>query len=328
MSFVLFYTVFLTHMNWTSVQQDQLLALISQRNTRDHLARQLAHSESLIQQLDADLKAQYDLWQREQADVDRLQRLSWASLYYDFLNRKAEQLTKEEAEAQQAHARFDTINATLETTRRHSDELRQQLAPFSTVESDYDYLIRQKRKALELRTDETARLYQQHVQELSQLDRKLNELTEANHAGTTLLTELMHLNKLLAEARSRGNWDVFLNSALISYSKYEKLDQVRDQTYVVNHRLTLFQNEYADLGRPIQLSALLTGNLTRFVDIFFDNIFTDLAVQSRIEKALSASMSLENQLIPVLTSIQEEIVQVTASHQERIAQLSGFLEQA
>ncbi|OIN56137.1 hypothetical protein [Arsenicibacter rosenii] len=315
-------------MHWTAAQQEQLLAVISQRNTRDHIARQLAQSEALARQLDTDLRAQYDIWQREQADVDRLQRLSWASLYYDFLNRKEQQLTKEEAEARQAHARFDSINAGLEATRARCHDLQQQLTPFSTVDADYDYLIRQKQQAMASRTDETARQYQQQLDEVERLDRKQNELTEAEHAGKMLLNEVLRLNKLLAEARSRGNWDLFLNSSLISYAKYQTLDEVRDQTFAVNHRLKLFQQEYADLGRTTALNLLLTSNMTRFVDIFFDNIFTDWAVQSRIEKAQSASLSLENQLIPVLTSIQEEIIQVTASHTERLARLSGFLEQA
>ena len=315
-------------MHWTSAQQEQLLAVISQRTSRDHIRRQLTQSESLAKQLDADLKAQYDSWQREQADVDRLQRLSWASLYYDFLNRKEQQLTKEEAEAQQAHARFDSINATLEATRARCHDLQQQLAPFSTVDAAYDSLIRQKQEAMARRTDETARRYQRQVEETERLDRKQKELVEAEQAGKLLLNDVMRLNKLLAEARSRGNWDLFLDSSLISYAKYQTLDKVRDQTFAVNHRLTLFQQEYADLGRTAPLNQLLTSNTTRFVDIFFDNIFTDWAVQSRIEKAQSAGRTLEDQLIPVIKSIQEEIIQLNARHTEQLAQLSGFLEQA
>jgi hypothetical protein len=98
-------------MTWTNTQQERLLAIISRRNERDHLAQQLTYYETQLRQLAHDLSIQYDLWQREEADVERLQRLSWASIYYDFLNQKEQQLSKEAAEAQQAHLRFDAIQA-------------------------------------------------------------------------------------------------------------------------------------------------------------------------------------------------------------------------
>ncbi|RYF63646.1 MAG: hypothetical protein EOO39_28155, partial [Cytophagaceae bacterium] len=214
-------------MNWTPTQQEALIATVQRRNERDIRQRQLTQTQTqltLQQQEQAILR---DQWKHEQADVDRLNRLSWASLYYDILNRKEEQISREEVEAQQARLRYDAICADVHELLNQLSTQQKQLTDYASVDQDYAALIQAKRIALVSSPDAKRDQYEQHLATLTQHNQFLQELSEAHKAGLVALQEAMTLRKLLDQARSWGRRDLVGGSAISSMIKYEKLDDVR-----------------------------------------------------------------------------------------------------
>ena len=315
-------------MNWTTAQQETLLNAIQRRNERAILEKQLSQTKTELANRQQEQTALRQQWQEEQADVDRLHRLSWASVWYDLLNRKDEQISKEEAEAQQARLRYDAIGASIDTLKNQKANQENKLADCRNVNDDYERLIGEKRIALSYAFDKAGQQYQQYLTELTEGNRYLQELDEAHKAGMNALDEVVHLVNLLGNARNWGRWDMLGGSTISSAIKYNKLDDVRDQSYRVTQRLAQFRAEYADLNQAFLADWRFDDNLTRFVDIFFDNIFTDWSVQNRIHSALQTAQVLENQLIKAITSLKSQVEQGVEQTKQKADTLRQFLEVA
>lgn len=296
-------------MTWTPEQQQDLLRIIQRRNERDRLRQQQTQTRTELEKLRQQQATLRSQWENERADVDRLNRLSWASVYYALLNRKEEQLSQEEAEAQQAQLRYDAITAALTKRRQQLESQQTQLADYYDVDTDYEQRIGTKRVLL---TNSLGNAYQPYKQQLASLTASnllMQELQEAHAAGLRALDEVIALNRLLNQARNLGTWDMLGGSTLSSVMKYNKLDAVREQSYRVTHTLQQFRAEYADLNRSFTADWQFDQGTTRFVDIFFDNIFTDAAVQSRIRQAHETAQALGNQLVSAIETLKNQIEQ-------------------
>jgi hypothetical protein len=68
--------------------------------------------------------------------------------------------------------------------------------------------------------------------------------------------------------------------------KHSRLDEAANAAARADACLLALRTELADVpGVELTAPRLATDGLTRFVDIWFDNIFTDLAVHERIRQA-------------------------------------------
>lgn len=315
-------------MIWTANHQAALLALIQQRNERDVLQKQLQLLQADLQQRKAQQDTLYEALLKEESDVDRLQRFSWAKLYYDLLNRREAQLTKEQAEAEAALSRYESVREYVTDLEGCINELTQKLEPFTHLQTGYDKLIEQKTGFLLVQQGAVYEQYKGHLLALEQADKHVQEMREAHSAGLKALEEVLQLRKLLDEALNWGNWDMWAGSVMSSMMKHQKLDAVRQQSRWVNLALQRFQAEYADVHRTMEADWQFDDNLTRFVDIFFDNFLTDWSVQRRIEQANQDAQMLEERLVVVIKQIKADVEQAVVQAQQRNSELRRYLEQA
>lgn len=118
--------------------------------------------------------------------------------------------------------------------------------------------------------------------ELLARDREVAEAQSAGHEAFTLLGQAL---SLLGSAESFSTWDTFLGGGMLSdMAKYNKMDQATDALHRADVALARFSRELADVGHGAVGSVAVDG-LTRTFDVFFDNIFSDMAVRSRIQDA-------------------------------------------
>jgi hypothetical protein len=315
-------------MTWTSDQQSELLTIVSQRNERDVLRRQLdALNQELDQQL-ANQQALYDVLLEEEKDVDQLQRLSWAKLYYDLLSRREDQLTKEQAEAAAALSRYDDVKAVTTGLQMQVADIRQKLEAYVHVDTEYDARIEQKTGALLANQGSAYEQYKRHLEALTTADKQLQEVKEAHGAGLKASQEVVRLGKIIDEAKSWGTWDMLGGSSLTSIIKYQKLDEVREQSRQVSMALQRFRAEFADIHQTMEVDWQLDNNLARFTDIFFDNIFTDWSVQQQINRVRDDAFRLEERLATATQKLKEEVEQAMNTAQKRNEELRHFLESA
>lgn len=313
-------------MTWTQHQQDQLLTLIRQRNERDVLQKQLTRTQAELDEQLIQQQMLYDELLKEETDVDRLERFSWAKLYYDLLNRREEQLTKERVEAEAALSRYELIKEQTADLQKQLETLTHKLTPFVGVDATYDALIDQKTGFLLIQSGPTQDQYKGHVEALTVADKQLREVKEAHKAGLMALDQVLQLLELIDDAHSWGNWDIMSRSAVVSAAKYQRLNDVREQSRIVNGYLRQFQSELADVQQDMKLDGPIADDLTRFVDIFFDNFLTDWSVQRRIERLHHETRLLEQRVVFALRLLRQQVEAAVVEAQTRHDKLRRFLE--
>ena len=313
-------------MEWSSDQQQQLLSLIKRRHERDRLLARLHEANRWAETCANQQTERAGHLAREQADVERLTGLSWASLYYSVLNQKKERLTREEAEVAHAELAFANAVEQLNQAKHTVDALTRQLADYAPVDDDYAELLAQKRSVVHLRWDETGRAYDRLTKAVEDADQRLVETKEVGRAAIAVLNELEKTDMLLREARQLGYSDM-VGGALVSLMKVNKLDQVRRQTHELTRTLRLFSAEYEDIGRVLQHSVDLDG-WNRIGEVLFDNIFTDVATQSRIDRAIHTVERLGEIVVPIVDELTEQVDLLTTDLTRESDALRSFLERA
>lgn len=107
------------------------------------------------------------------------------------------------------------------------------------------------------------------------------EIHEAINAADDALAALRNAEKSLSSAGGWGIWDMLGGGFFSSLMKHSRIEDAQRDLEAARRALARFKNELADLGRVAEIN-LDMGNLLRFADYFFDNIFSDMMVQSKI----------------------------------------------
>ena len=210
---------------------------------------------------------------------------------------------------------------------RHTvDMLTRQLADYASVNDDYAELLAQKQSVFHLRWVKTGRAYDRLTKAVEDADQRLVETKEAGRAAAVVLNELVKTDTLLKEARQLGYFDM-VGGALVSLMKVNKLDQVRRQTHELTRALHQFSAEYEDIGRVLQQSVDLDG-WNRIGEILFDNIFTDVATQSRIDRAIITVERLGEIVVPIIDELTAQVASLNTDLTRESDALRLFLERA
>lgn len=112
-----------------------------------------------------------------------------------------------------------------------------------------------------------------------------NEKEEAINAGNKALDSLYIARDYLDKAKSWGIYDIFAGGFISSMIKHNRMKDAKLYIEDAKRDLMVFQKELRDL-RDINNIDLETGDFLGFADVLFDNIFTDIFMQRRIDEAL------------------------------------------
>lgn len=109
------------------------------------------------------------------------------------------------------------------------------------------------------------------------------EIHEAIHAADDALIALRSAEESLAMASGLGIWDMLGGGFFSSLIKHSKIDQAQREIENARAALRRFRSELADLNQAADFDLDVSGFL-RFADYCFDDIFSDLMVQSKIRR--------------------------------------------
>jgi hypothetical protein len=125
------------------------------------------------------------------------------------------------------------------------------------------------------------------AEQRGRLEAENHEIDEALRAATDAVQALWVATERLGSAGSWSTYDTWLGGGTIaSMVKHDRLDQAQRAPSYAESRLAVLRGELADLGVGEEVAPSLSlDRTTRFVDIWFDNIVTDLAVGDRISRA-------------------------------------------
>ncbi|MFV0342375.1 MAG: hypothetical protein ACK5JH_05700 [Anaerocolumna sp.] len=269
----------------------------------DDLIRDLKIQLSDLSRKENSLAVTLDL---ELEDVDRINQKNLTSFVYTLLGSREEKEQKEREEAIIAQKNLDDVKDQIEKITYQLSVLQTEKRNLLASEQEYNRLFSQKLDML--KAGNTTSAQRVHVFEANILkgESNIKELNEAISSGRNVLNRLKEVESSLNSAKSWGTWDMLGGGMISDMAKHSHIDEAKSSMSDVQNLLKDFHSELADINITSSLVLNIDGFST-FADFFFDGIFADWNVQSRINESLDSVTQLDDRMNEILERLRQMI---------------------
>ncbi|QTD39979.1 hypothetical protein [Sporosarcina sp. Te-1] len=304
--------------------QERQMELTMRRNERNRVIRRLDGAEAQLKdaiQLRDRLQQQLS---KEQQDVIKLGKFSFANKWKEWSGKWDVQMEKEINEVAEAELKYNEAAKTVTDLEADIARLREQAnhVEFAYVEEDWADFIKEKETWIRQNDTDANRTLQKIADDRVRVRSMIREINEAYEAGEKALRALDKALDKLGNAEGLSMWDTFLGGGLIvSALKYSEMDGSDDLVHRAQRALRHYETELMDVQNIVTESFKVNQNdIFTFTDIFFDNIFSDWMVHSRISDAKS-------KLNAVLQDVRRVQTQLGRKRDESLEELRRLDEQ-
>ncbi|WP_195468426.1 hypothetical protein [Clostridium sp. D43t1_170807_H7] len=258
----------------------------------------------LEDQLEKDEKKLYDLekdLKKEKKDVDNLNKFSVSNIIATVLNNKENKLEKEEQEYLIVKSKYDELLANINILKKDLVIKRNKLKTLDNCEEEYNKVINEKIKLIKDYGSYDAK------EKILNLDKRINniinesrKIKEVYEVGKKLIREVSYAKDELKNAKNWGILDIVGGDMMSSIVKHNKIKKANDKFYKIKELISSFNKELGD----IKLNNISFSTITVTLDLFLDNIFTDISVQNKINDALNSIEEVKIKVERVMNELQ------------------------
>lgn len=307
------------------VVEAHLTAVADRRREQDHLrARAAAIRDQLAQARDAAAARHRELAVEERS-VDQLSSFSVTRILAGLRGVRDAELGRATAERDAARYLFAVAESRVAALEVTAARVAEDLAALGDVDADWSEALAAKEAWCLAAGSTTAPRLAEIAERRGLLQAELRESGEAVLAGQRALRHLHDARRMLGSADSWSAWDTWFGGGLLVTSvKHDRLDVAARALRSVDEALADFESEVADLGRAATARLELSG-WHRGVDLWFDNIFTDLSVRRRIKDAQRDLDDAVDLVERILADIEQRFHVVSAEKAALRAERAGLL---
>ena len=262
--------------------------------------------EQLVRRREIEQAAR-EVLEKEQGDVEELERMSLVSFLATLQGNLEDRKAEERREAAMAKARYDAARWDLEDLDRRYRDAQQERRSLSGIEGEYQALLDEKEVLLHSQGGIQSQKLGQLIQEQERTAGELREIQEAIQAGLAAQRALEEMSGDLSGAENWGIWDMVGGGMMATFAKHGCLDDAQDAAYEARRALSRFRTELADVSSD-QVPDVELGEFALFADYFFDGLFADLLVQSRIRDA-------QRQVDDILGRVEQLVARLRAERE-------------
>ncbi len=237
--------------------------------------------------------------EKENADLLKLEKNSFSSVIFSVLGTLEKHIEKEKAEALAAKLKYDQALKDVKEVSDRIDTLTAEHDAYLGCQQKYDALFAMKRLTLIEQNSYEGELILEHEKNINAAQISIKEIGEAIKAGEDAQEALRAALNELDSAEDYSTWDVIGGGMISGILKHERIDEAADSMVLAQRRLERFQEEMGDVRLSIDISDSLS-----LVDIFFDNLFTDFMVHSRINDAQDSVTEAMNKVATALDKLK------------------------
>lgn len=246
---------------------------------------------------------EYELKNRmisEQNDVDRLEQGGISSFLYELMGRKEEKLEQERQEAYEAKSKYNTVVFQLMSIEKEISRYEAQLRELAGCEEEYQRLMEIRLEQMKQTNPEIIVLEQRIIE--SQSDQK--EILEAKIAAKAALDKANEAKSSIDSAGGWSTFDLLGGGAMADMMKYAKLNEAERRIQELQVLLGRLKTELADVQVDVDVQVKV-GDFLMMADFFFDNLFTDYAVRSKISNAKAQLEQVMDQIRDVICQMDD-----------------------
>lgn len=262
--------------------------------------------------LEDKLRELVPILQKEDIDVEKLEGKSLASIFYSILGNLQTKIDKERTEALNARLKVEQSTHELEMIKYEIQTLRKNRVKFIDCEKNYN-LLYAKKKALLMESKSEIADKLMHYSELINISKSTNkEINEAISAGNQALDSLLRTLDSLNSAESWGTWDMFGGGLIADLNKHSKLDDAKSEVEIVQTKLRKFKCELIDIKIEEDIN-IEVGGFAKFADFFFDGLFADWHMQSKILNSQEHVSNVKDKVQSIIYKLSEMEINETTT---------------
>lgn len=268
---------------------ERQMELTMLRNERNRVKRRLEGAETQYKEAVRLRDRLHRQLSKEQQDVVKLGKFSFANKIKEWTGKWDEQMEREINEVAEAELKYNEAEKTVTDLEAEVGRLRTEMNrdDFLYVDEDWADFLKEKEAWIRQNNTEANGTLQKIADDRVRVRSLVREIDEAYEAGDKAKRALDAALDKLGNAEGLSMWDTFLGGGLIvSALKYSEMNSSDDLVHRAQRALRHYETELMDVQNAATESFNVNHNdFFTFTDIFFDNIFSDWAVHSRITDA-------------------------------------------
>ncbi|WJY26318.1 hypothetical protein [Sporosarcina trichiuri] len=266
--------------------QERQMALTMKRNEYARVCRRLDDAQTRLSAAVAENRQLERALTKEQKDVMDLGKFSFLNKLKEWTGSLDTRMEKEIAEAAAAEVAYNE-------SVKHVEDLEYEVSVLKKTAADPDYayldeewaaFIEEKELWIRMNDETSQATLQKIADDRVRIRSMMREVDEAFEAGEKAERALDRAIDKLSNAEGLSMWDTFLGGGLlVSALKYSEVNSSDDLVHQAQRALRHYETELMDVQEAATASFQVNRNdIFTFTDLFFDNIFSDFAVHSRI----------------------------------------------
>jgi len=271
--------------------QERQMELTMIRTERNRVKRRLEGAEVKLKAAIIQRDNLHAKLTKEQQDVVKLGKFSFLNKISEWTGKWDEKMEKEISEAADAELHYNEAEKVVTDLEAEAVRLREEIKnpDFDYIEEEWADFLKEKETWIRFNDTIANGTLQKIADDRVRLRSMLREIDEACDAGNKANRALDAALEKLGAAEGLSIWDTFLGGGLlVSALKYSEINSSDDLVHRAQRALRHFETELMDVQNAATESFTVNKNdIFTFTDLFFDNIFSDWMIHSRITDAKS-----------------------------------------
>lgn len=271
--------------------QERQMELTMIRTERNRVKRRLEGAEVKLKDAIIQRDNLHEKLTKEQQDVVKLGKFSFMNKISEWTGKWDEKMEKEISEAADAELHYNEAEKVVTDLEAEAVRLREEIKnpDFDYIEEEWADFLKEKETWIRFNDTIANGTLQKIADDRVRLRSMLREIDEACDAGNKANRALDAALEKLGAAEGLSVWDTFLGGGLlVSALKYSEINSSDDLVHRAQRALRHFETELMDVQNAATESFMVNkSDIFTFTDLFFDNIFSDWMIHSRITDAKS-----------------------------------------
>jgi len=304
------------------VDNMSLLKLKNELTALPVLEKRLQKVYDRIHKARAEVEELLQKYEKEALDVERIRKESFSATLLKLVGLYKGKVEKEMEEMLHAKTRYDAASVQLTELECEASRLKSRIEELRRDKRAYEEEMERREALLKNSiSSEASKVYTKLCEEADYLSRQLTETEEALRAANRAYETCRSALEYLDEAEGWAAYDVWISKGLISHMiKYDKIDMAQEAFARLNAQLNELRLELDDIDLDIDFPQISFDSATRFLDIWFDNIFTDLRVRNQIRDYQDYARELCDKITRIrekLSSTRKDLTEAVRKIEER-----------
>lgn len=237
-------------------------------------------------------------YNEETKDLEKIEEPSFAHFVRSVIGSQDKRMEKEKQEQIQARYQLDQAAEELEEEKANYAKLELQVAQAKQA-------LEELKEQLAASDPEYQMLLNEESAKRMEWRQQLIEVEEAFRAGESILDRIEFAHEHLRSAQNWSTMDMMGGGFFTDMMKYDKIDKAEELMAKVDSELRRYQIELKDVEYEWESNFEFISNGHRTMDVFFDNIFSDISNNTKIKNNIAGLITLQDQIIVVQNRLKK-----------------------